>query len=45
MVFAMEGGIGEGVGLLWNAWGGRCIIVWGDGISDKKKYKNIMSWP
>ena len=39
MAFAMEGGIGEGAGPWWNALGGRCIIVWGDGISDKKKGK------
>ena len=36
MAFAMEGGIGEGAGPRWNPWVGRCIIVWGDGMSDKK---------
>ena len=36
MAFVMEGGIVEGAGPWWNAWEGRFIIVWGDGISDKK---------
>jgi hypothetical protein len=31
----MEEGIGEGADPRWNVWGGRFIIVWGDGISDK----------
>ncbi len=44
MGFAMEGGIGEGAGQWWNAWGGCFIIVWGDGIRDKEN-KKIMSWP
>jgi hypothetical protein len=42
MAFAMEGGIGEGAGPQWNAWGGRFIIVWGNGISDKKIKKNYV---
>ena len=32
----MKGSIGEGAGPRWNAWGGRCIIVWGDEINEKK---------
>ena len=45
MAYAMEGSIGEGAGPRWNAWGGRCIIVWGDEINEKKNKKYIMSWP
>ena len=33
------GGIGKGAGPRWKAWGGRFIIVWGDGINDRKKKK------
>ena len=45
MAFAMEGGIGEDALPLLNAWGRRCIIVWGDEVNDKKNKKYIMSWP
>ena len=42
MAFAMEGGIGEDALPLLNAWGRRCIIVWGDEVNDKKNKKNIL---
>jgi hypothetical protein len=45
MAFAMKGSIAEGAGSQWNALGGRFMIVWGDGISDKKIKKYILSWP
>ena len=48
MAYAMEGSIGEGAGPRWNAWGGRCIIVWGDEINEKKIKKiscHGLKWP